>query len=234
LDTVLARHLASESCKAALVAVLVIGCQPVRVERPAAAVEQVVAADSAPYRLDATASELHILVFRDGPFARFGHNHVVAARGLEGSAAIYAPDDVSFEMLIDVRRLDVDPTDLRERYGEAFSTTPGESDIAATRENMLGAALLDAQAYPYIRIAGRIRDQRRIADVEIAIKDSTATVTLPVAVAITGDLARVEGALELDHAAIGLTPFSVMLGALRVAETMEIRFSIVARRAATS
>ena len=36
------------------------------------------------YRIDAAQSELRVLVYRAGPLARFGHNHVMVNRAISG------------------------------------------------------------------------------------------------------------------------------------------------------
>ncbi len=37
------------------------------------------------YRIDSAQSELRVLVYRAGPMARFGHNHVMVNRAIGGS-----------------------------------------------------------------------------------------------------------------------------------------------------
>jgi len=152
-----------------------------------------------------------------------GQIHVAAER-----------QESSFELLIDVTKLTVDAAALRQRYGDAFASIPSEEDIAGTRRNMLGPTLLDATAYPYVRVAGRLGPwvgDGNAAEIEIAIKNTLARRTVPIDLRMDDRTLTVSGALTLDHSELGLTPFSVLLGALRVAETMEIRFSLTARRA---
>lgn len=208
------------------------GCGPSGVVAPPPEQPRALAGGGANYRIDPAASEIHVLVYRAGPLARLGHNHVVAVTDPEGSVLLRPEGRGSrFELLIDADDLEVDSAPLRARYGEAFASTPGDEDIAATRANMLGADVLDAQAYPTIRVAGTLRSAGDDAavDLRIALKRTVLEREVPITLEIGGEKITARGTLELDHADLGLTPFSVMLGALRVAETLEIRFDLTAR-----
>lgn len=211
-------------------ALLVGGCQAPSLQSPQPAATAVTPGGPT-HRLAAARSELHILVYRAGPFARFGHNHVIAARGLAGRLTLSS--DVAgstFDLLLPVDAFDVDPEPLRERYGEDFASERSAADIDGTRANMLGAALLDSAAYPNVRVAGTIvrAAEAYAADIEIAIKDTVVRRTTPIVLSVTATTVTASGALEIDHAELGLTPFSALLGAIRVAETIEFRFELVA------
>ena len=214
-----------------------MSCQSTVVLEAAAPSVAAVDAGGEAYRIDPAASEIHILVYRAGPLARLGHNHVIAAQDPEGEVLLRSDRQASsFELLLAVDRLTVDAPALRERYGEQFASTPTEADIAGTRNNMLGPALLDAAAYPYVRIAGRLAagPDGDTVSLEIALKDTVVQRSVPISLEIGADSLTAQGAVEIDHAELGLAPFSVMLGALRVAETMEIKFSLIARRRTSS
>jgi hypothetical protein len=55
-----------------------------------------------------------------------------------------------------------------------------------------------------------------------------------VALASTQDELTASGEFDLTHAQLGLTPYSVGLGALRVAETIHIRYRLLAQRLSPS
>jgi len=235
LDPVLSDRPIAATLLAAVAAVALLGsgCESTgRLRAPPPTTAEPAAA-GATHVLDAGRSELHLLVYRAGTFARFGHNHVIAARDLEGQLTLTpGVAGSTFELLLPVERLEVDPARWRTHYGEDFASTPSAADIDGTRANMLGAALLDAAAYPFVRVAGRIvgdADAYR-AELEIAVKDTVARRATPVTLAIAADTITASGSLTVTHAELGLTPFSVMLGALRVAEEIEIRFELVAER----
>ena len=206
------------------------GCQAPSLQSPQPAAT-VVTPGGPTHRLDAARSELHILVYRAGPFARFGHNHVIAAGALAGRLTLTG--DVvgsTFDLLLPVDAFDVDPEPLRERYGEDFASVRSAADIEGTRANMLGEALLDSAAYPNVRVAGTIVRAARAyaADIEIAIKDTVTRRTTPVALSVTATTVTASGTLTIDHAELGLAAFSAFLGAIRVADAIEFRFELVA------
>jgi polyisoprenoid-binding protein YceI len=199
---------------------------------PAAAVA--VAAER--YRIDADASEVLILIYRDGRLAALGHNHVVAVRQLTGEVVIAAdPTLSSWQLEFPVEALSVDEPQLRAAQGEDFQSKVDDVAIAGTRDHMLGAALLDAARFPLVHLQS---DQLRTEadgthmDTRIVVRDHTAQLDLPVALQRTPEQLIASGEFDVTHAELGLTPYSVALGALRVAERMHVRYRLVARREA--
>ncbi|HSG65373.1 MAG TPA: hypothetical protein VLD39_10245, partial [Gammaproteobacteria bacterium] len=160
------------------------------------------------YRIDPLASELHVLVYRAGPLARLGHNHVVAAEGVAGRV-VRGPalEGSTVEIVVPVERLRVDAPPLRERYGRAFARMPSEADVAGTTTNMLGQALLDAAAHPQIRVAGVLRrgpDGGYAVDTDIGVKSAVWHGSIPVELEIADDVLIARGSAEITHRALGL------------------------------
>jgi polyisoprenoid-binding protein YceI len=187
------------------------------------------------YVLDASQSQVLVLVYRDGAMARLGHNHVIAIHQLSGSISL-APDSKqsSFRMDFPVAEMSVDEPGLRAAEGEEFQTTLDEAAIAGTRDHMLGESLLDARQYPQIRLrSGLIRADADslMADTAISLRAATAHAQIPIHLRIAGDDLIATGEFDLTHAQLGLTPYSVGLGALRVAERIHIKFRLIAHRA---
>ena len=190
------------------------------------------------YVIDPQHSDVRVLVYRDGPMGHLGHNHVIAVRSLSGTVALTGDLEQSrFELSFPVDRLSVDEASLRAEEGADFSTTLDEAAIAGTREHMLGLALLNATAYPTIHLQSQ--QLRQAADgVHITTAMSVRTVTAEVDVPVSNWHAddrelQVSGEFDLTHAQLGLTPYSVALGALRVAERMHVRYRLVASRVAS-
>jgi hypothetical protein len=105
------------------------------------------------YVIDARRSEVLVLVYRDGPMASLGHNHVIAVRQLSGLVVVAGELDRShWQLDFPVDALSVDEPQLRAAQGEEFRTTLGDAAIAGTRAHMLGAALLDAASFPVIHL----------------------------------------------------------------------------------
>jgi hypothetical protein len=56
--------------------------------------------------------------------------------------------------------------------------------------------------------------------------------SIPTRVVVEGDEIKASGEFELNHADLGMKPFSVMLGALQVGEKLTFSYAVTARRAA--
>lgn len=177
-------------------------------------------------------SDVEIHVFRDGRLARLGHNHVIASTAIEGD--LWLADriaDTVVELVIDKYSLVVDDPVRRQGAGEAFATEPTAEAIAGTQENMLGPDLLDAVSFPAITV--------RTVDLEgewpnftlhaqVVVADIPRPLSLPLVVHRDGDRLVAAGEVTVSHEQLGLEPFSVMLGALRVREALQMYYSIVA------
>jgi polyisoprenoid-binding protein YceI len=225
---------------ALIVAALCLGaCQAVpglrpRTAPPAAVVAPAAGAGTVHYRVDADRSEVLILVYRDGRLAALGHNHVVAVRELSGEVVV-APDpsQSSWQLDFPVAALSVDEPQLRAAQGAEFQTTVDAVAIAGTRDHMLGPLLLDAAHYPSIHLQSlQIRgaaDGLRVST-RILVRDHAVEVEVPVALQRSADELIASGEFDLTHAELGLTPYSVALGALRVADRMHVRYRLVAQR----
>lgn len=183
------------------------------------------------YRLSAAQTEVVIRVFRAGALARFGHNHVISARRIEGTISLPAGGtQPSFVLRIPADGLVVDDPALRRQAGDGFASVPSAADIAGTRDNMLGRRVLDAAEFPTITVRGTADADVTAANVTFEVKESAAEKVVPIEAQVTDQSIRVTGALELSHEELGLRPFRALAGALRVAEIMEVSFDINAIR----
>ena len=188
------------------------------------------ATEPARYRISAEETEVVIYVFRGGALARFGHNHVISANGIEGTITLQTDGAPStFVLRIPVDALDVDDPDLRREAGDDFASVPSAADIAGTRDNMLGRRVLHAAEYPTLTVSGTTEDADN-ANVTFEVKQHTAEKAVPIETQVTDQSIRVTGTLELSHEELGLRPFRALAGALRVAEIMQVSFDINAIR----
>ena len=190
--------------------------------------------DAPVYRVIAAESLLQIYAYRGGSLSRLGHNHVIAARNLQGTVMV--PSDpllTRLDVTIPVALLTVDEPALRAAAGEDFSTEVPDSARAGTRTNMLGPALLDADRHPGIGLGllslTRVAD-RYDAEIEVTIKSQRHSVRVPLQVSQTPAQLSASGEFALKQSELGLTPFSVMLGALTVQDELRVKFSLVAQR----
>jgi len=198
------------------------------------------------YRIDTQRSVVLILIYRGGRMAALGHNHVIAVRDLSGDIELAADVTQSrWQLDFPVAALSVDEPQLRAAQGADFQSAVDDVAIAGTRDHMLGPALLDAERFPTIHLqslrlrgaAGQAAGEEHAAGDEllmttrILVRDHSAELQLPMNLQRSGDKVIASGEFELTHAQLGLTPYSVALGALRVAERMHVRFRLVAQRA---
>ena len=188
---------------------------------PVAYYRQVAAQGGRVFRIDPSASIVTVVVRRDGSLARLGHDHVVAGHDVRG---FVAPDARRADVYVRLDRLVVDEPALRTEAG--FDTRPSDQDIAGTRRNMLNA--LDAGSYPFalISVTGVADATLRLA---ITLHGTTRSIDVPARIAVSGDAVDVAGELALKQTDFGITPLSVLGGAINVQDQVELRFRIRAR-----
>jgi len=185
------------------------------------------------FRISPDESWLRLYVYRGGRLARLGHNHVVSSRRVAGLALLAKQVAASrADVYLPVASLVVDDPALRAAAGADFQTTPSEADIAGTRANMLGADLLDAANHPFILARVRGLDTSAgsaSADLELVVRDSVSALQVPLQIEQEPCVLHVSSAFPLQQTALGLTPFSVLGGALRVEDGIDAQLYLVAR-----
>jgi polyisoprenoid-binding protein YceI len=127
----------------------------------------------------------------------------------------------------------VDDPSLRAGAGPAFQSSVDAASIQGTRSHMLGDTQLDAAHFPHIRLESRqirAEGEHWLAQVRIVVREHEDLVAIPVSLQLSGDTLVASGEFDLQHAELGLTPYSVALGALKVAERMHLRYRVLARR----
>ncbi len=189
------------------------------------------------YRVDEGQSELRVLVYRAGPLARFGHNHVMVNHALRGTVdlANTAAGSV-FHLSLPSAGFVVDDAQARREEGGDFPGEIPDDAKSGTLSNMLSAALLDADEFPQITLNGvAIPDAQGslaagtlAATVSINVAGHESEITAPFTLHLDSRRLSATGSLELRQSALGLTPYSLMLGALQVQDAMTIKFKIVA------
>jgi hypothetical protein len=202
-------------------------------------------AGAAAYSIDSAQSELRLLVYRAGPMARLGHNHVIlnhavggwvdaAAAGLPGSRA--SPESASFSLYVPVADFIVDDARARSEEGQDFSAeVPGQAK-SGTRRNMLSGAVLDAERFPVITLTSagiaRAPEGNLVATLTVGVAGHESILAVPFTVEISADRIAATGSVVLRQSDLGLTPLSVMLGALQVQDDITVKFRFVAAAAA--
>ncbi|HKL51016.1 MAG TPA: YceI family protein [Wenzhouxiangellaceae bacterium] len=184
------------------------------------------------YRIDPEASQLRIRVDPEGPMARLGHSHVIGGSVFGGIVALgEGHQSARLDLRVDVSALQVDKPQWRADAG--LETELDDAAISGTRNNMLGARVLDAQRYPEISIRSTgIEGPAWLPDVTVRIRlrGQVREIVVPVAVERTGTRLTASGAMDLLQSDFGIEPFSAAGGTLRVSDRMRIRFRIIAEK----
>jgi hypothetical protein len=189
------------------------------------------------YAIDPAASDFHWLVSKAGALARLGHNHTVAVADLHGNVTKNDSNLAAsrFELAFSVGALVIDDPQLRSTLGEEFASVPKPDDIAGTRKNMLSDRVLDGEKYPAIRVTGTgptTSAGTQTLAVTVEMLGRSIPLTVPTSVKVEGDVITATGEFELNHADLGMNPFSALAGALQVGETLSFSYRITARREA--
>jgi polyisoprenoid-binding protein YceI len=185
------------------------------------------------YTVAADQSLLTLLVFRGGALAKAGHNHVIASHSMTGTA--WVPEDpgrASFEVRVPVNDFTIDEPQLRALEGNEFSAAVPDSAREGTKKNMLSEPMLDGARFPEIVLRSERLESGSegiLAQVSVAVRGQTRTVTVPIRYEVQGSEVRAQGQFALRQTDLGLTPFSLLGGALRVEDEMTVKFSVVAR-----
>ncbi|HET7395213.1 MAG TPA: YceI family protein [Gammaproteobacteria bacterium] len=219
-----------------LVSLLIAGCAGMVAKSPAAlpALTPLVTAGAEHYTIHSADSEIRFLVYRAGPLAAFGHNHVIHAATIHGN--IYLNPDFAlsgFAFTLPVNDFRVDEPAQRAAEGPDFASQPSDAAISGTRHNMLGALLLDAVRYPEITVRSvRVTGSQTspIVTARITLHGVQHDLEVPVAVSGTGPRLIVSGKFQIKQSDFGITPFSILGGGLQVADVVKVDFRIMAVR----
>ncbi len=184
------------------------------------------------YRIDSSQSELRILVYRAGPMAVLGHNHVIVNRTLGGWVR-YAGTvpEAAFALTVPDAGFLVDEDGARHEEGADFADETPEEAKSGTLRNMQSPAVLDSAEFPEIKVKSVTVNGVQgelTATVAISVAGHESTLEVPFILETSPGRLTVSGALWVRQSALGLTPFSVLMGALRVRDDMRIKFRFVA------
>jgi len=208
-------------------------------ENPAAA-DSPTAAVTANYELGATA--LTIEVGKAGRLARLGHNHIVHSTVVNGQLTIDTNDQLEADIYVPVTSLLVDDPKQRaihrSRDPQSYGSEPTAQQIASTRANMLSQRVLNYEAHGFLQArvtaedpsftqilreaSPTIEPHQTPARLELQIAGHKATVKCTIHWRSRGDRLAWDTRFAVSHENLGLTPFSALAGALRVAEEIKI------------
>jgi polyisoprenoid-binding protein YceI len=167
-----------------------------------------------------------VTVRRGGALARFGHDHVIASRNIEGRAVAPAngqPGRTDFRFRLD--DMIVDDSALRAHAG--LSSTPSADAVAGTRSNMLTKAL-NAEKFPYVQLSATSASLDGPLQADITLQGVTRRYAIPAKLTASAAGLSASGALTIRQSDFGITPFAVFGGAIAVQDQLELRFDISA------
>jgi polyisoprenoid-binding protein YceI len=174
-------------------------------------------------QIDTANSLIAVTVRRGGVLARLGHDHVVATHAITGTVS---PSQNRADFTFRLDQMKIDEADLRQIAG--LEKQPSADAIAGTRENML-TKVLDAERYPLVKVQATRIAAGQPLQVAITLHGVTRTLAIPVELLEENGEITVKGTTTLKQTDFGITPFSVMAGAMSVQDQMELRFDLKAR-----
>ena len=173
--------------------------------------------------IDSASSLIAVTVRRGGILARLGHDHVVASHTVSGTVT---PSQNRADLQFRLDQLIVDEADLRQIAG--LDKQPSADAIDGTRHNML-SKVLDAERYPLVQMHVERISNAQALQVSITLHGVTRTLAIPASIREENGSINVKGNVNLKQTDFGITPFSVMAGAMAVQDQMELRFDLTAR-----
>lgn len=206
--------------------------------RPQTAVRLPVSAEQGPagaslFRADGNASQLRFYLQTDGPLSRVGHNHVISAHGLEGDVWLQPqPENSSCQLRLPVAAFVVDDPGERAAAGAEFAEPLDAAARDGTRTHMLGDRQLDVTHFPVIGLrCVRMTAMPAGLSLELAItlRDHETHLTVPLKWERQGGTLQASGEFSFRQSELGLEPYSLLFGALRVADEIRAHFVLVAR-----
>ncbi|MDE2341860.1 MAG: YceI family protein [Betaproteobacteria bacterium] len=172
--------------------------------------------------VDGAHSLVTFRVFRAGPLARLGHDHVLACRCLSGRVSLASGEA---ELILPLEAVTVDEPGLRRAAG--LDPDVDEEAVAGTRRN-LQRKVFDTARYPLVRIRIRREGPTRL-QVSMTVRAQEHAQAVPARMEpLPGGGLRVTGAFTVRQSDFGMTPFSVLGGALQVADAVDVRFDVSA------
>lgn len=190
---------------------------------PAAFYADAAARGQSVLQIDSSHSLVSITVRRAGSLARLGHDHVIASHELQGYVA---PRLGRADLYVALDRLSVDEPTLRAKA--ALDTQPSAADIEATRANMLNK-LLQTSLHPFALIqahASPEADGDVLLALELTLHGVTRSLSVPARIRRTPSEFHISGSLSIDQSSFGITPLSILGGAIQVRDRLELNFEV--------
>ena len=181
--------------------------------------------------LEIRSATVTLLVYRAGRLKNLGHNHVITSDQLQGLILRAKKDDRSSsyaDLYLPLASLVVDDPQARAAAGIDFDSVPSAADRQGTLGNLLGPRLLQAESYPYIRVAVTL-EQDNAALLQLQVKEQRLDLRIPIELQLREQTLEVRAAFTVTHAQLGLIPYSALGGAIAVADPIQVRLHLLAQ-----
>jgi hypothetical protein len=190
----------------------------------------IVSAAEIQYSINGDATDIRLLVYKQGALQLFGHNHVISSANVHGEI-IRNTNNIEksrFNITLPVQDLIVDRPEDRKRSGDAFDNAVDDEASQSTRTNLLGQQLLDVRNYPKILIQGGIRmnDDHAISHISITIKGKVKQYRVPVVLQFTGSTVTARGRFTARQTDFAIQPMTLLGGLLAVKDEFDVIFNI--------
>jgi YceI-like domain len=170
-----------------------------------------------------------VQVHRGGTLASLGHEHVLSAPAVRGYILMPRdPTAARTDLYVPLESFAVDDPSARKTSGLAADVP--QQDIDATRRNML-QAVLESSRFPLLVIhatCAAALPACTTLDARITLHGVTRPALIPVALEFHGERLIASGRFALLQTDFGITPYSVLGGALRVEDRIDIAFRLEA------
>ena len=171
------------------------------------------------WALSSADGELHILTGVDGRAAKMGHRLTIAMTSWQASVQWAGGEAANAELTVDVDSLNV-------LSGEGGLTPLTGPEKGVCRSNALKS--LDAKKFPQIRFTSnqiaKTADGYRL-DGTVDIHGTSRPQSVDLKVVDTGDAMEFSARVPVKQTDFGVKPFSLMMGALKVADEVTIAFT---------
>lgn len=185
------------------------------------------------YKLNSQRSVIRIYTDTSGLLKLLGHRHIVSINDIQGEVVFHSREQAFAHLRFMPENFVVDDPRERARAPSGYRSRLNESARQATRDNMLGPALLDVESYPMIAAdihLVSLKNRQAGFRIVLKLKKKSFSLLIPGTLMVDGDHLRSHAEFTLDHSEIGLKPFSVAGGTIKVAHQLRFEIDLYADR----
>ena len=183
--------------------------------------------------LDGSQSLIQIRVYKEGPLAALGDNHIISTRKITDNIQISHQDiqQSNIELALQVKDLVVNDPELRAKAEDGFNSKVSGVNRRFTRKQMLGPKVLDADQYPTISIVilNIPSNSGEQGEIQLDLHGQKNTEIAEIHYALEDDVLTTSGQLLVSQKRYGIKPFSILFGGIRVKDQLKIDYQVTAK-----